>query len=130
MTLILLFVFSKTNLYVNIFIFINVFLTLLSCILTFIVNPGIIYSDKDSNENEKIYCDSCKFLFPKSNEDMEHCYRCNICICNYDHHCDVIGKCVGKYNKILFIMFVLNSFAFVFGFSIVLFNFLLGKEEI
>ena len=126
-TLILLFGFTKSNIYLNIFISINVSLTLLSCIFAFIINPGIIYSDKDKNDNEKIYCDTCKFLYPKNNEDMEHCFMCNICICNYDHHCDVIGKCVGKYNKILFYIFVLSSFAFVFSFCIVLFNFLLGN---
>ena len=101
---------------------INISLVLLSCTLTFLINPGIIYSNKKSKE--KIYCSDCKFLYPASNKKMEHCYICNICVCKMDHHCDVIGKCVGKYNTALFLLYVISSFAFMFGFSAILFNLL------
>ena len=107
----------------DIIVSLNVSLSLLSCILTFIVNPGIVYSDNNKNENAKIYCEDCKFLYPKDNKKMEHCFTCNICICNYDHHCGVIGTCIGKYNFFLFIIFVFSSFAFVFSFFGILSNF-------
>ena len=106
----------------NYIIPINISITLLSCTLTYLVNPGIIYSDKKNKE--KIYCNDCKFLYPSSNIKMEHCYVCNICICKLDHHCDVIGKCVGKYNTYLFLLFVLSSFSFIFCFAFILVNLL------
>ena len=106
----------------DIIVSINVFLSLFNGIFTFIVNPGIIYSDKTKKENEKIYCSKCQFLYPKNNKRMEHCLICEICICNYDHHCGVIGKCIGKYNFISFIIFVLSSFSFIFVFGGIFFN--------
>ena len=94
--------------------------SLITEIMTFILNPGIIYSD--SKCKEKIYCEDCKFFYPKSNQQMEHCYTCNICVCKFDHHCDVIGKCIGKYNITFFFLFVLSTFSFIIGFSAVLFH--------
>ena len=111
MALIILFLFFKSKTYLIIIIPLNIFISITSSILTFIINPGIIYSDKKNNE--KIYCDDCKFLYPKSNKKMEHCFICNICVSKLDHHCDVIGKCVGKNNTILFLIFVLSSFGFI-----------------
>ena len=35
---------------------------MLSNIFTFIINPGIIYSNNKSDE--KVYCYECKFLYP------------------------------------------------------------------
>lgn len=95
---------------------------LFSNIFTFIINPGIIYSN--SKTDEKVYCYECKFLYPNENKKIEHCFICGVCICNLDHHCDVIGKCVGKYNMALFIIFVFSSFGFIFTFSSILMNLL------
>ena len=114
--------FLRKKIFFNYWVPANVFVTLFSCILTFIINPGIIYSDKKSNE--KIYCRECQFLYPKSNIKMDHYFTCRICVCNYDHHCDVIGKCIGKYNTALFLLFVLSTFSFIFSFASVLFNLL------
>ena len=82
--------------YMNYLVPIITSISIISCIINYIINPGIIYSD--TNNNEKLYCGSCKFLYPYTNKKMIHCFFCNICVCNYDHHCGVIGKCVGKYN--------------------------------
>lgn len=101
---------------------ITIFITLFSQISTFIINPGIIYSD--NKDEDKIYCSECKFNYPKSNKKMAHCFTCGVCICNMDHHCGVIGKCVGKYNIILFLLFVLSSFGFIFCLSTILLNLL------
>jgi palmitoyltransferase len=112
------FIFLNSKLILNIIIPLISFISLSSSTLTFIINPGIIYSDKKNKE--KVYCEECKFLYPKSNKKMEHCFNCNICVCKLDHHCDVIGKCVGKNNTILFIIFVLSSFGFILSLVILM----------
>ena len=84
-------------------------LTILISFLLLILNPGVIYSDGKNNNEEKIYCSECKFLYPSNNKKMEHCYECGVCVTKLDHHCDVIGKCVGKYNTCLFILFTISS---------------------
>ena len=89
-------------------------LTILISFLLLILNPGVIYSDgKNNNNEEKIYCSECKFLYPSSNKKMEHCYECGVCVTKLDHHCDVIGKCVGKYNTCLFILFTISVTIFM-----------------
>ena len=116
----------------NIIIPIGASLSIITSLLLFIINPGIIYSDNKSKNNkneQKIYCGACKFLYPNSNKKMEHCYTCNICVCNYDHHCGVVGKCVGKYNIILFPAFALCNFGLIFCIYLLLFNCLFISSE-
>ena len=96
------------------------FVSLLSSILLFIINPGIVYSNK--NNNEKAYCDACKFSYPIDNKKMHHCFLCGVCITNYDHHCGVIGRCVGKYNIIIFFIFVVSNTGFICCFYLIIFN--------
>jgi len=95
-------------------------LSLIIGLMLFFINPGVKYSDK--NSNEKSYCGACKFLYPLNNPKMEHCYDCGVCICKYDHHCGVVGKCVGKYNTTLFFLFVVSNSAFIFCFYLMLFH--------
>ena len=106
--------------YMNYLVPIITSISIISCIINYIINPGIIYSD--SNNNEKLYCGSCKFLYPYTNKKMIHCFFCNICVCNYDHHCGVIGKCVGEYNIIIFMILNLCGFAFFIVLIIIIFN--------
>ena len=106
--------------YMNYLVPIIASISIISCIINYIINPGIIYSD--TNSNEKLYCGNCKFLYPYSNKKMIHCFFCNICVCNYDHHCGVIGKCVGKYNIIIFMILNLSGFAFFIVLIIIIFN--------
>ena len=105
-------------------------ITLINQILLFIINPGIIYSNSDIiNYDDKIYCHYCKFFYPKNNKKMEHCFICNICVCNLDHHCGVVGKCVGKYNTIIFSFFVLTISGFIFSLYMMLFNFIFYRNK-
>lgn len=99
--------------------------SIISSILLFIINPGIVYSDGDiQNENEKIYCPACQFFYPKNNKKMRHCHICRVCISKMDHHCGVVGKCVGKYNLFIFITFVYSSASLMVSFYIILFNYI------
>ena len=97
--------------YMNYLVPIIVFITIFFCILNYIINPGIVYSDNKCKE--KIYCSHCKILYPRLTEDITHCDLCKICVQGYHHHCGVIGKCVGKINKPVFFIFPFTCFALV-----------------
>ena len=93
-------------------IFILKLLSLLVCIITiitgwvtFFLNPGIVYNNKDINSENKIYCFQCRFQYPRVRRTMKHCEKCGVCYFGRDHHCDVFGKCVAKNNMKLFITF-------------------------
>ena len=106
------------------------FISLVSGVLLFFVNPGIIYSDGQKVDyKERIYCSYCKFLYPKSNKKMEHCWTCGICVCQIDHHCGVVGKCVGKFNLSIFFIFVVGNSFFMFSLYMLLFNFIFHKTK-
>ena len=113
---------------------INIFLYLLGIgvalfqIATFtiasIMNPGlplteydkILYEDKS---NEYRQCKDCK-MWICTLEGTQHCKICNVCIEGYDHHCNLMGTCVGKNNLKVFYLYVLGCFLmvgyFVIGF--------------
>ena len=95
-------------------------------ILLFAINPGVIYSN---SEKEKFYCIYCKFFYPKCSKKIEHCYECGVCVQKFDHHCGVVGKCVGKYNTCIFILFVLSSASCIFSFYLIFFNLLFKTGE-
>ena len=95
-------------------------------ILLFAINPGVIYSN---SEKEKFYCIYCKFSYPKCSKKIEHCYECGVCVQKFDHHCGVVGKCVGKYNTCIFILFVLSSASCIFSFYLIFFNLLFKTGE-
>ena len=101
---------------------------LLSCIdiilylICILINPGIPPKElwienyfknknsKDDNINFSIkICKDCKIII-ESNQYIEHCQTCNICIMEWSYHCFWIGKCIGKKNKLYFYCFLFGSF--------------------
>ena len=81
---------------------------------TLILNPGIVYNDKNVNNNEpKIYCNDCRFLYPHLKETLEHCCKCGVCIYGIDHHCDVIYDEISS-NKV-FVHSVMLLFRFSYS---------------
>ena len=114
-------IFSYKFIYINYVFPISSSLTILCNVLLFIINPGIIYSGGKNNNEEKIYCSECKFFYPSTNKKMEHCFECGVCVTNLDHHCDVIGKCVGKYNTCIFVLFTITITCFMIC-SVIIFS--------
>jgi ankyrin repeat protein len=102
-------------------------LTLISTWLSFIKllfsSPG--YIEKLSREEEgrlilklasenrltsKQYCTTCGCFRLK---DSKHCRFCDRCVLEMDHHCIMLAICVGKYNRVVFLLFMI--FLFVCG---------------
>ena len=98
-------------------------IAILTSVLNYIINPGIIFAHNKSEE--KYYCFYCKMVYPKLSRKNEHCDICQICIAKYDHHCDVIGKCVGKYNMFVFILLTFCSLGLMVSIILVIIGFVI-----
>ena len=46
-------------------------------------------------------CKKCNILIPKE-LNAQHCYNCDVCVLEFDHHSYWMGKCIGKNNLISF----------------------------
>ena len=106
--------------YMNYFVPIMTSIAIISSTLNYIINPGIIYSS--NKVKEKVHCASCKMLYPKTSNNIVHCGMCEICVNGYDHHCGVIGKCVGKFNMVIYVSLSLSGMGFVMCIFMILFN--------
>lgn len=56
-----------------------------------------------SSPPERMECAQCVIVRPPS---ARHCYDCDVCIDQLDHHCPFTGKCIGKKNIQAFYVFV------------------------
>uniref|UniRef100_A0A7S2V8J0 Palmitoyltransferase n=1 Tax=Fibrocapsa japonica TaxID=94617 RepID=A0A7S2V8J0_9STRA len=54
------------------------------------------------NDANRLECGACGISRPKS---ASHCYECQTCTDELDHHCPWTGKCIGKRNLFFFQMF-------------------------
>ena len=87
---------------------------------TILKNPGIpdrkyfskYIESKNINEKNWSKCNKCNIMTPKE-FNISHCYDCDICVREQDHHCPWTGKCIAKYNLISFYFFV-NSLLIYF----------------
>ena len=102
---------------------------IITFLISFLLNPGIpkreyYYSKKVNKEYKGDFsklknCPKCNIIIPKSLK-VGHCVYCNICIRNYDHHCPWIGKCIGRYTKIPFYIFLISVLIYIIN-SILIF---------
>ena len=101
----------QENKVASIWFHISAILLILNIIFVSFVDPGhVINSDKNEYQivenNEIEYkCDHCKV--PETERNTEHCYTCNVCVRYLDHHCPVLGNCIGKKNIICFYLLIL-----------------------
>ncbi|CCW62305.1 unnamed protein product [Phytomonas sp. EM1] len=54
---------------------------------------------------ERKWCSTCEMYRPVR---AAHCYHCGLCCYEHDHHCGVLGICVGRRNAFVFMLFVMS----------------------
>ena len=98
---------------------------IISYIYTSLINPGYprntIGRSFGIPKNDYYYCEYCKFYLKKCSYSS-HCEICQICIEKHDHHCFWTGHCIGKNNKISFVIFIISVFCLIFYFSYALYE--------
>ena len=79
-------------------------------------NPGYPKNDAGRNlghpRDEYYFCNLCHF-YVKKNKYAHHCFDCDICIENQDHHCPWTSHCIGKNNYYSFYIFIGSSFCII-----------------
>ena len=63
----------------------------------------------EKNIDIKHYCPKC--YIPDS-YNCKHCIICDKCVEEFSHHCFWLNKCIGKKNKIFYLLFIFSSLAF------------------
>ena len=67
------------------------------------------HDDGDEADGELVvqdFCFGCQIWRPPH---AGHCRSCECCIQNLDHHCHILGACVGGHNLLFFLLFLLAS---------------------
>ena len=114
------------------------FLTyLISYTYIFLINPGIPKYDENAilgKPREKYsFCRKCG-IWKNMDNNVYHCFDCDICIEGYDHHCPWTGKCIAKKNVNIFYVFlvsILGAFCyFVTGLTHAQHNIFLEKKNL
>lgn len=82
---------------------------------------GQIYIDPVTSQRYIFKCIECG-VFKELDEDNKaygfevsdtvHCDHCDCCVLGYDHHCGVLGTCIGKKNLTAFYMFPVFAIGF------------------
>ncbi|KAG5500518.1 hypothetical protein JKF63_03612 [Porcisia hertigi] len=67
-----------------------------------------LWENVDGVPMERKWCSTCSMYRPSR---AAHCYICDLCCYDHDHHCGVIGVCVGRRRLEMFFLYVLVSTA-------------------
>ena len=114
------------HMYLNLASFI---LCLLSYILFMMKNPGYLKNTslikecggEDNNKPLRTllekgvqlenYCPKC---YIENRNNITHCLICDKCVCEMSHHCFWFNKCIGKNNKLFYLLFIVFTFIYAF----------------
>ena len=73
-------------------------------------DPGIIpkvqMSEIDLEKLQEAGVRMCTWCHIERPARAQHCYACNVCVLELDHHCPWTGKCIGKGNMFVFNLFL------------------------
>ncbi len=71
----------------------------LNCYCPYCLVPNVVYNT-----------DCCKKIFNYILDFnvVKHCYACNKCVLNYDHHCIWINNCIGQKSYYYFSSFLIS----------------------
>jgi len=94
-----------------------------------IINDSISgINTKKIAKKQSIVCNICKVDRPLS---ASHCYTCNVCVDELDHHCPWTGKCIAKKNlKVFYIFIWLLCFHIVFVIATIIYTVTKGMNII
>ena len=69
-------------------------------------DPGVVYREAGQEETggDVHSCRRCDVVRP---HEARHCYECQVCIDDLDHHCPWTGKCIGKRTLFFFHAFLI-----------------------
>ncbi|CAD8103963.1 unnamed protein product [Paramecium primaurelia] len=84
-------------------IIINV-LELLGYIIAALINPGINTSLQETL-NRHNNCEICEIVHYR--KDTYHCETCNVCIREFHHHSNFLGRCIGQGNLFYYYLSIL-----------------------
>lgn len=86
-------------------------LAFVSSFLVGVTDPGVYprlgHGERDPLEQCSYLplCKICNFRRPRR---AAHCYTCGVCVLEHDHHCGVIGGCVGQRSLRWFTIYLLS----------------------
>ena len=101
------------------------FLAIFSYVILLKVNVGYLYNIDlikeskepplkaliDKGKNLKNYCPIC--YIEKDEKFITHCYVCNKCVFDFNHHCFWLNCCIGGKNKYYYFIFLLMNLIYV-----------------
>lgn len=76
------------------------------------IDPGVYPRLKEGEvdplsifQGKIVFCRFCHVYRPPL---TSHCHTCNVCILEHDHHCSILGGCVGKRTLRFFALYLLS----------------------
>ena len=91
------------------------------------LSNGVV-NTRNSRSKQPIVCNICKIERPLT---ASHCYTCNVCVDELDHHCPWTGKCIAKKNLQVFYIFIWSlCFNIIFVIATIIYTVIKGKDII
>ena len=70
------------------------------------LNPGYVITSQKGYMHTG-YCKRCNIYFLPEN-NLYHCFDCDICVKKLDHHCSFLRRCITKKNFVIFVLMLVT----------------------